>query len=132
MDFVTWGVFFVCFILCGISVFFISVYGTSEQSFEDGLIKTGDKKKERKASGKKDETGTEAGAGPTIRKKPGKFSKKTHDEKEPKVMEPLVEKKPKVTILFHNYTSTNAKFKRVKMLIFVKNFARFYIFLYAG
>ena len=127
MDFVTWGVFFVCFILCGISVFFISVYGTSEQSFEDGLIKTGDKKKERKASGKKDET--EAGAGPTIRKKPGKFSKKTHDEKEPKVMEPLVEKKPKVTILF---TSTYAKFKRVKMLIFVKNFARFCIFLFAG
>ena len=102
MDFVTWGVFFFCFLLCGISVFFISVYGTSEQSFEDGLIKTGDKKKERKSSGKKEEAGTEASAGTAIRKRPGKFSKKTHDEKEPKVMEPLVEKKQKVIILLHN------------------------------
>ena len=92
MDLITFGVIFFFFLLCVASVLLISVYGTSEQSFEDGLIsKDGEKKKERKASGKKvDEAGTEAS---TLhqRKKPGKFGKKNAEEKESK---PVVETKP--------------------------------------
>lgn len=88
MDLITFGVFFFFFLLCVASVLLISVYGTSEQSFEDGLIsKDGDKKKERKASGKKsDEAGTDAS---TVhqRKKPGKFGKKNTEEKESKPVE---------------------------------------------
>ncbi len=88
MDLITFGVFFFFFLLCVASVLFISVYGTSEQSFEDGLLsKDGEKKKERKASGKKsDDAGTEAS---TVhqRKKPGKFGKKNAEEKESKPVE---------------------------------------------
>ena len=102
MDLVTWGVFFLFTILSGAGVFFISVYGTSEQSFEDGLLDSGDKKKERKSSGKKEEVGAkpnDAAAG--VKKRSGKFSKKKDEDKEtkaaePKPFEPVVAKKTKV------------------------------------
>jgi len=39
VDLVTWGVFLIFVVFAGVGVFFISVYGTTEQSFEDGLVK---------------------------------------------------------------------------------------------
>ena len=77
------------FLLAGAGVFLISVYGTSEQSFEDGLLTSGEKKKERKSSGKKEEAGSKLSDGPSIhsRKKVGKFGKKNQEEKEAKPAE---------------------------------------------
>ena len=118
MDFVTWGVFLFFFLLAGAGVFLISVYGTSEQSFEDGLLTSGDKKKERKSSGKKEEPGSKLSADAASvhsRKKSGKFSKKNQEEKEAKP----VEVKPVEPVIV-------AKKQKVNQLGFFKVTKRYY------
>ena len=75
MDFETWGVFLFVFLFAGAGVFLlVFVFGTSEQSFEDGLLTNGEKKEKRKSSGKKNEAESKSDA--PSRKSRKKFGKK--------------------------------------------------------